>query len=83
MDEHYGCNCVSIIQEILHSLRSQKGKKGGIIFKIDVEKTYDNVFWKFLLGKVMFFNFNASWVCFIMSCVFNVKTSYFVEWESC
>lgn len=39
---------IIITQEILHTLRSKKGKKGGMIFKIDLEKAYDKVSWKFL-----------------------------------
>lgn len=32
---------VIITQEILHTLRLKKGRKGGMVFKIDLEKAYD------------------------------------------
>lgn len=51
---------IIITQEILHTLRSKKGKKGGMIFKIDLEKAYDKVSWKFLHDTLIFFNLNAS-----------------------
>lgn len=32
---------VIITQEIIHTLRNKKGKPGGMVFKIDLEKAYD------------------------------------------
>ncbi|CAL1402624.1 unnamed protein product [Linum trigynum] len=29
---------IIVVQEVLHSLRKRKGKKGGLVFKIDLEK---------------------------------------------
>ncbi|KAI8550987.1 hypothetical protein RHMOL_Rhmol06G0149600 [Rhododendron molle] len=66
---------IIITQEVLHTLRGKKGRKGGMIFKIDLEKAYDKVSWKFLFDTLTFFNFNASWISIIMSCVTSVKTS--------
>lgn len=51
------------------------GKKEGMIFKIDLDKAYDKVSWKFLFDTLNYFNFNASWTSLIMSCVLSVKTS--------
>lgn len=50
---------IIITQEVLHTLRSKKGKKGGLIFKIDLEKAYDKVSWKFLFDTLIYFNFNS------------------------
>lgn len=44
---------IIITQEVLHTLRS---KKGGMIFKIDLEKAYDKVSWKFIFDTRNFFN---------------------------
>lgn len=53
----------------------EKGKKGGIILKIDLEKAYDKISWKFLLDTLIFFNLNPSWTALIMDCVSSVSTS--------
>jgi hypothetical protein len=37
-----------ILQEAIHSMRKSKRKKGDMVFKIDLEKAYDNVSWEFL-----------------------------------
>jgi hypothetical protein len=37
-----------ILQEAIYSMRKSKRKKGDMVFKIDLEKAYDNVSWEFL-----------------------------------
>lgn len=66
---------IIITQEVLHTLRGKKGKKGGLIFKIDLKKAYDKVSWKFLFDTLTYFQFNASWIALIMNCVSSVKSS--------
>lgn len=34
---------IIIAQEIFHSMRNKKGKKGWLAIKIDLEKTYDRL----------------------------------------
>lgn len=63
---------IIVTQEILHTFRS---KKGGMLFKLDLEKAYAKVSWKFLLDTLIFFNLNPSWTALIMSCVTTVSTS--------
>lgn len=36
-------NNLVIVQEIVHSLRNLKGRKIGMIFKVDPEKAYDRI----------------------------------------
>lgn len=36
------------VQEVIHLLRRQKGCRGGMIIKVDLEKAYDRVDWNFL-----------------------------------
>lgn len=38
---------VIIVQEALHSMRRKVGKKGWMIFKLDLEKAYDGIHWPF------------------------------------
>lgn len=44
------CDNDVILQEAIHSMRKSKRKKGDMVFKIDLEKAYDNVNWVFLEG---------------------------------
>nr|KYP76168.1 Transposon TX1 uncharacterized [Cajanus cajan] len=37
-----------ILQEIIHTLSKSKKKTGDVIFKLDLEKAYDRVDWRFL-----------------------------------
>lgn len=37
-----------LCQEIVHSLRSTKARRGGMVIKIDMEKAYDRISWDFL-----------------------------------
>lgn len=72
---------IIITQEVLHTLRGKKGKKGGLIFKIDLEKAYDKVSWKFLFDTLTYFQFNASWIALIMNYVSSVKSSIQLIWR--
>ncbi|CAL1412481.1 unnamed protein product [Linum trigynum] len=56
------------VQEILHSFRKKKGKKGGMIFKIDLEKAYDSLRWDFLRDTLKEVGLPSSWINFIMFC---------------
>lgn len=46
-----------------------------MIFKIDLEKAYDKISWKFLKDTLQYFNFSDLWIDLIMNCVSNVSTS--------
>ncbi|CAL1358712.1 unnamed protein product [Linum trigynum] len=60
---------VIVVQEVLHSLRKRKGKKGGLILKIDLEKAYDMLRWDFLCDTLMEVGLPSSWIRCIMYCV--------------
>lgn len=46
-----------------------------MIFKIDLEKAYDKITWKFLKDTSQYFNFSDLWIDLIMNCLSNVSTS--------
>lgn len=39
---------IIVCQEMVHTLRKKKGKLGGMILKIDLEKAYDRLEWPFI-----------------------------------
>lgn len=46
-----------------------------MVFKIDLEKAYDKISWRFLEDTLCYFKFNDSWIELIMSCVSSVSTA--------
>jgi hypothetical protein len=57
---------VIVLQEVLHSMRRSKKKKGDMVFKPDLEKAYDRVNWHFLRDTLLKFNFPARIISLIM-----------------
>ncbi|KAK3205157.1 hypothetical protein Dsin_019203 [Dipteronia sinensis] len=59
---------IIVAQEVLHKFRIMKGKKGFIVWKIDLAKAYDKLQWQFIrnvitkagLGNPMQVSFNKS-----------------------
>ena len=70
-----GADNVIIVQELIHSIGRAKGRKGYMAIKIDLEKAYDKIEWSFIREMLIFFNFPASLIDIIMSCVSSVSTS--------
>lgn len=66
---------IFVTQEIIHTLMNLKGKSGGLILKIDLEKAYDMADWDFLESVLKWFNVEKSFCNLIMSCVKNTTTS--------
>lgn len=58
---------VLVVHEILHELRVKK--KMGIILKLDFEKVYDKVNWKFLEDVLRRKNFDEHWIGWILRVV--------------
>lgn len=61
-------------QEVVHSLKSFWVPKNGMILKIDLEKTYDKISWKFLRDNLLLAVFLRVLTSVIMGCV--SSTSY-------
>ncbi|CAL1360326.1 unnamed protein product [Linum trigynum] len=60
---------ILVVQEVLHSFRKKRGKKGGLVFKIDLEKAYDRLRWDFLRDTLKEVGLPSSWISCIMYCV--------------
>nr|XP_025677258.2 uncharacterized protein LOC112777171 isoform X2 [Arachis hypogaea] len=60
---------IIITQEILHFMKQTKSRKGTLAFKIDLEKAYDRIDWRFLEHTLGKFGFPSATIRLIMTCV--------------
>ncbi|XP_072058140.1 uncharacterized protein [Arachis hypogaea] len=60
---------IIIAQEIMHFMRKTKSKKGSMAFKIDLDKAYDRVDWRFLETSLIKVGFPVATINLIMTCV--------------
>ncbi|GLT61796.1 hypothetical protein SLA2020_344780 [Shorea laevis] len=74
-----GIDNVIILQELVYSFSKKKGRKGDMIIKLDLEKTYDCLEWSFIREALVFFNFPAKTISLIMSCIFSRNISILVN----
>lgn len=51
-----------IAQEILHSIKFKQGRKGLTAIKLNMEKAYDRLEWKFILHILKCFGFAPHWI---------------------
>lgn len=57
---------IVVTQELLHTVRKMKGKKGGMAVKIDLAKAYDRIDWSFLRTVLEGLHFPAKWISFLI-----------------
>lgn len=62
-------NNILMVQEMIHTLRRKKGKKGNLVAKIDLEKAYDKVDWDFLRQVLEIIRVGPTIRTMIMSCI--------------
>lgn len=70
---------IVVAQEILHTLRHKGGAKGGMIVKIDLEKAYDRISWKFLKEILQVVGFSSALTQLIMFCAQDTRLA--VMWN--
>ncbi|KAH1122560.1 hypothetical protein J1N35_005720, partial [Gossypium stocksii] len=44
---------IIVAQEIMHSIRIKKGKKGWMAIKVDLERVYDQIQWDFIENSLL------------------------------
>jgi len=57
----------------------KKEKKSGVIVKVDFEKAYDSVDWKFLYYMLGRLGFNCKWIKWIKACLESATISVLVN----
>lgn len=60
---------VIIAQEVIHSMRICKGKKGWMAIKVDMEKAYDRLRWEFIRDTLKEADLPDNLTRLIMQCV--------------
>lgn len=60
---------IVVAQEVFHSMRSKKGKKGFLAIKVDLEKAYGRIRWEFLEDTLMKVGFGDHFRKLILKCV--------------
>jgi hypothetical protein len=63
-----------IVQELMHNFKRRKVKGGFVAVKVDLQKAYDRVNWKFLRVVLKKFGFPEKFVNWIMQCVSSVSS---------
>jgi hypothetical protein len=60
-------NGVLALHEVIHETK-KRGKK-GVVLKLDFEKAYDKISWKFLLTCLKLYGFNEKWIGWVAKMV--------------
>nr|XP_023923954.1 uncharacterized protein LOC112035356 [Quercus suber] len=66
-------------EEILHSFKSRKTKPGLMAVKLDLQKAYDRVNWKFIQAVLLHFGFNEVFTGWVIACVSSVSFEVLVN----
>ena len=65
-----GIDNAIIVQEIIHTMAKNKGKRGGVMaIKLDLEKAYDCLEWSFIRDTLKLFRLPSKLISLIMSCI--------------
>ncbi|GKE05044.1 reverse transcriptase domain, reverse transcriptase zinc-binding domain protein, partial [Tanacetum coccineum] len=68
---------VLIANETMEFLKKKKRK--GLIFKVDFEKAYDSINWRFLLGIMRRMGFGNKWIRWVDTCLRSASMSILVN----
>ena len=68
---------VLIANEVVDWWKSKS--KNGLLIKLDFEKAYDSINWKFLLKMMKFLGFGNKWIRWMEECITTTKSSILIN----
>ena len=68
-----------VVHELLHSFKSRKVKNGFMALKLDLQKAYDRVNWKFIQAVLSNLGFTRTFIGWIMACLSSVSFEVLVN----
>lgn len=68
-----------IANEVLHSMRARKGKRGWFVLKLDLEKAYDKLELSFIRSSLPLYGLDDISIQLVMSCIFSWSSSVLVN----
>lgn len=60
---------IILAQEIFHSMRNKRGKKGWMAIKLDLEKAYDRLSWPFIKETLVDIGFPVKFINLVWHCI--------------
>lgn len=67
------------VQKILHSFKTRKTKLDLMAIKLDLQKAYDRVSWRFIQDVLLHLGFNQTFTSCIISCISSVSFEVLVN----
>lgn len=64
-----GRDNIIIAQELFHSMRCKKGKKGWMAIKLDLQKAYDRLSWSFIKDTLVDIGLPSTFVDLVWHCI--------------
>lgn len=68
-----------MVHELLHSFKVRKVKSGFMAVKIDLQKAYDIINWRFIQTVLSNLGFNDTFVNWVVACIFSVSFEVLVN----
>ena len=70
---------IIITQEVVHSMRTMKGRDGFMAVKVDLEKAYDRLGWNFIADTLNDIGIPGRLISVIMKCL--TGTTMQIRWN--
>jgi len=68
-----------LAHELIHSIKSKKGRGGIMAVKIDMKKAFDRMEWDFLLSILTKLGFNSAWINWIRRRISSTSLSILIN----